>query len=87
MVGLIKAGTPRSGYLGFDEGAYAFQHAEIGIVMQLVGIAACLAAGIVTAAILAFILERTTGLRVPEEEQAEGLDKVRWGLTSNQNPI
>lgn len=83
MVGLIKAGTPRSGYLGFEEGAYAFQHAEIGIVMQLVGIAVCIGLGAVTAAVLSFILERTVGMKVSEDDQAAGLDKLIWGIETD----
>jgi ammonium transporter, Amt family len=80
MVGLIKAGTPRSGYLGFEEGAYAFQHAQVGPLMQIVGVVVCLGLGSVTAAVLAVVLERTTGLRVSDDDQAEGLDKVMWGI-------
>ncbi|MCS3903858.1 ammonia channel protein AmtB [Methylohalomonas lacus] len=80
MLGLLKAGTPRGGYIGIEEGAYAFQHGEIGILMQVVGILVCVGLGMVTAWILSFILEHTTGLRVSDDEQAEGLDKVKWGI-------
>ncbi|MCX4187488.1 ammonium transporter [Methylophaga sp. OBS4] len=80
MVGLLHAGTPRGGYLGIEEGAYAFQHGEIGIVMQLVGIVVCLGLGIITAMVLSFILKHTIGLSVSDEDQAEGLDKVIWGI-------
>jgi len=79
-VGLIKAGTPRGGYFGIQEGPYAFQHGEIGIMMQVVGIVVCLLAGIVTATVMAFVLERTVGLKVSEDDQATGLDQVYWGL-------
>lgn len=79
-VGLIKAGTPRGGFFGVTEGPYAFQHGEIGIVMQIVGIVTCVGAGMLTAAVTAFFLERTVGLRVSEEDQAIGLDQVYWGL-------
>jgi len=83
MVGLLKAGTPRSGYLGFGEGLYAFQHAEIGLLMQVIGVAVCIGIGVVTAAILAFILERTIGLKVSEEDQADGLDHILWGIETD----
>lgn len=86
MVGILEAGTPRGGYLGIEEGAYAFQHGQIGIVMQVVGIVLCLGAGAVTAAVLAWILERTTGLRVSEDDQAAGLDRVYWGLSAPGDP-
>jgi ammonia channel protein AmtB len=78
MLGLLKAGTPRGGYFGITEGEYAFQHGEISIVMQIVGIVVCLGMGIVTAAILSPILKATVGLRVSDEDQAEGLDVVNW---------
>lgn len=83
MLGLVQAGTPRSGYAGFEEGAYAFQHAEISFLMQLAGVATCIAMGVVTAWVLAFILERTIGLRVPEEVQAQGLDETVWDITTD----
>jgi len=79
-LGLIKAGTPHGGYLGITEGPYAFQHGQIGVVMQIAGVAVCVIAGIVTATVTAFILERTVGLRVSEDDQATGLDQVYWGL-------
>jgi Amt family ammonium transporter len=78
MVGLIKAGTPRGGYLGITEGEYAFQHGEIGILMQVVGIVVCLGTGIVTAAILSPILKATVGLRVSDHDQAVGMDVAHW---------
>jgi len=78
MVGLLRGGTPRGGYYGITEGAYAFQHGEIGILMQVVGIVVCLGMGIVTAAILAPILKATVGLRVSDEDQAAGMDVNFW---------
>ena len=83
MEGLVKAGTPRSGYLGIEEGAYAFQHAQIGLLMQVVGIVVCLGVGMITAAILAFLFERTIGFRVPEKDQADGLDQLYWGIDND----
>ncbi len=78
MVGLLKAGTPRGGYYGITEGEFAFQHGEIGILMQIVGIVVCLGMGMVTAAVLSPILKATVGLRVSDDDQAEGLDIVVW---------
>jgi len=37
----------------------------------------------VTAAVMAFILERTIGLRLSEEEQVAGVDGPVWGLDSD----
>lgn len=80
MVGLVNAGTLHGGYFGITEGPFAFQHNQIGVVMQLAGIVLCVGTGVVTGAILAFVLSRTTGLRVDEEDQAVGLDQLYWGL-------
>jgi ammonia channel protein AmtB len=78
MVGLIDWGTAQGGYFGIEEGTYAFQNAEINVLWQLIGIAVCFGAGVVTAGILSFLFERTIGMRVPDDDQAEGLDKVLW---------
>ena len=84
MVGFLEAGTLRGGYVGIEEGLYAFQGSEISLVMQLVGVATCLGTGIATAWILSLFFENTIGLRVSEEDQAEGLDKVIWGLNHEE---
>jgi ammonia channel protein AmtB len=83
MVGILYSGTPRGGYIGIEEGAYAFQHGEISLMMQLLGVAVCLGAGILTALILTPILKVTTGLFVSDEDQAKGLDMVNWDLQSD----
>ncbi|WP_424987212.1 hypothetical protein [Microbulbifer sp. S227A] len=80
FLGIFKAGTPRGGYLGIEEGAYAFQHGEISLVMQLVGIVACVGTGVVTALVLSVILKATVGLRVDEDDQIDGLDMLYWDL-------
>lgn len=80
FLGIFKAGTPRGGYLGIEEGAYAFQHGEISLLMQLVGIATCVGTGVVTALVLSVILKATVGLRVDEADQIDGLDKLYWDL-------
>jgi ammonia channel protein AmtB len=80
VLGLFKAGTPRGGYFGIEEGAYAFQHGEISLLMQLAGIVTCLGAGVITAAVLAVVLEKTVGLRVSEDDQIDGLDEKHWEL-------
>ena len=38
MVGLLNWGTPQSGYFGLEEGDYAFQHAEMNLLWQVIGI-------------------------------------------------
>jgi ammonia channel protein AmtB len=81
-VGLIAWGTDHGGYVGIEEGTYAFQNAEINILWQAIGTIVCIGAGVITAAVLSFIFERTIGMRVPDDDQAVGLDTHLWGLES-----
>ena len=83
MLGLFKAGTPRGGYFGIEEGAYAFQHGQIGLLMQLVGVAVCIGAGVVTALVTALVLRATIGLRTSEEHMVEGFDSLVWGVETD----
>jgi Amt family ammonium transporter len=87
MVGLVSWGTEKGGYFGVTEGDYAFQNAEINVLWQVIGLVVVVGAGIVTAYVLAFILERTIGLRLTEEEQVIGVDKGDWDLESDLEPI
>jgi ammonium transporter, Amt family len=68
---------------GIEEGAYAFQHGQIGLVMQFVGVVVCIGAGAVTALVTATVLRATIGLKVPEVDMAEGLDSVCWGVETD----
>lgn len=83
LLGLVKAGTPRGGYFGIEEGIYAFQHGEIGIVMQVIGVVACLGAGAVTGLVTALVLKATTGIQVDEADTVAGLDSLRWGVETD----
>jgi ammonia channel protein AmtB len=87
MVGLIDWGTAKGGYVGIEEGSYAFQHSEINVLWQVIGIAVCLGLGILTAAVLSFIFERTIGMRVSDDDQAAGLDAVLWELQPEDGPV
>ncbi|WP_417550331.1 ammonium transporter [Methylophaga sp.] len=87
MTGLLHIGVPRGGYLGIEEGAYAFQHGEIGVLMQVVGIVVCLGFGIVTALVMSFILKHTIGMDVSDDDQAQGLDKVFWDIEPDVDPV
>ena len=80
MVGLIKWGEAQGGYFGVTEGEFAFQNAEVNVFWQALGIVVAVGLGVVTAAVMAFILERTIGLRLSEEEQVAGIDGPVWGL-------
>ena len=86
MVGLLHSGTPRGGWLGIEEGPYAFQHGEISLMMQAVGALVCIGTGVVTALVLAFIFKHTIGMKVSEEDQAIGLDKLYWDIEPDVEP-
>jgi ammonium transporter, Amt family len=87
MVGLVSWGTEKGGYFGVTEGDYAFQNAEINLLWQIVGLVVIVGTGVVTAWVLAFILERTIGLRLSEEEQVAGVDAGDWDLVGDLGPV
>jgi ammonium transporter, Amt family len=87
MVGLVSWGTDKGGHFFLTEGDFAFQNAEINVLWQVIGLVVVVGAGIVTAAVLAPILERTTGLRLSEEEQVIGVDKDDWDLVLDTEPV
>jgi ammonia channel protein AmtB len=87
MVGLVSWGVDKGGHFFLTEGDYAFQNAEINVLWQLIGLVVVVGTGVVTAYILAFILERTIGLRLTEEEQVRGVDLGDWDLVSDLEPI
>ena len=87
MVGLIGWGTEQGGYLGIESGDFAFQNAEINVLWQLVGIVVSIGFGVVTAAVLAPILERTIGLKVDDDALIYGLDKHDWDLEHDIEPV
>ena len=79
-VGVIDWGTAQGGYFGIDSGEYAFQHAEMNVLWQALGLAVCIAAGLATGWILKVVLERTIGLRVSEDVQVAGYDASEWDI-------
>jgi ammonium transporter, Amt family len=87
MVGLVSWGTNQGGHILLTEGDYAFQNAEVNVFWQLLGLVVVVGAGVVTALVLAPILERTTGLRLSEEEQIAGVDRGDWDLESDLEPV
>ena len=87
MVGFVSWGTAKGGHFFLTEGDFAFQNAEINVLWQVIGLVVVVGAGVVTAAVLAPILERTTGLRLSEEEQITGVDKGDWDLVLDTEPV
>jgi ammonia channel protein AmtB len=86
MVGLLNWGAPQSGYFGIEEGDYAFQHAEMNILWQVIGIVVCIGVGFLTAWILGTILQRTIGLAEDEETQVDGFDLRQWDIVHDAVP-
>lgn len=80
MAGIVKWGEPTGGHIFIEEGTYAFQNAEVNVLWQAIGVVVAVGLGVVTALVMAFILERTIGLRLSEEEQVAGVDGPVWGL-------
>jgi Amt family ammonium transporter len=86
MVGLVSWGTDKGGHFLLDSGDYAFQNASINVFWQILGLIVVVGAGVVTAWVMAFILERTVGLRLSDEEQVIGVDKGDWDLEADLAP-
>ena len=87
MVGLVAWGTNQGGYVGIEEGTYAFQNAEVNVFWQLIGVIVCFGVGALTAAVLSFIFERTIGMRVSDDDQAAGLDAHVWEVQPEDEPV
>ena len=86
ILGVIKWGTHQSGYFGVEEGDYAYQHAEITLYWQALGLAIAIGAGLLTATALAWVLERTIGLTASEEAQVAGFDAADWDIVHDLEP-
>lgn len=78
MAGVLNWGTAGGGYFGLTEGDYAFQHAEINLLWQAIGLAVCIAAGLLTGWVMTAILGRNLG--VTEDVQVTGYDATYWDI-------
>lgn len=78
IVGFVAWGDKTGGYFGLTEGTYAFQGAEINPLWQLVGIGATVAIAIVSGLVLIVGLDKVMGIRVPDEQEVQGLDASYW---------
>jgi len=87
MVGLVAWGTKHGGYVGIEEGTYAFQNAEINVFWQLIGVVVLFGVGVLTALVLSFIFDRTIGMRVSEDDQVTGLDEHLWELQPENGQV
>lgn len=79
LCGFVNWGTRTAGYPGLT-GHYALQHATITPWWQLLGVLATVALSGGGCLVLCFVLERTIGLRVSEEQEIQGMDQTYWGI-------
>jgi ammonia channel protein AmtB len=80
--GIVGAGDKVGGYPGLT-GAYELGHTTISFGQQLFGVGVFLAGGFLSALILAFLLEKTIGLRVSDEDLDRGLDQATFGVDAH----
>jgi ammonia channel protein AmtB len=84
--GLLNWGTPTGGYFGVTEGDYVFQHAEINVLWQAIGLVVCIVAGLLTGWVVSAIFARRGGLAVSEEVQVAGYDAAYWDIVHDLEP-
>jgi ammonia channel protein AmtB len=77
VTGFIEWGTKTGGYPGLT-GDYALGHASINPLWQLVGIVSTMLIAAVPCLLICLFFERTTGLRVTEEQEIAGMDATYW---------
>ncbi len=77
--GIVGGGDHVGGYPELT-GAYELGHATISFGEQLFGVAVFLVGGLLTAAVLAFLLDKTIGLRVSDGDLDQGLDRATFGV-------
>ena len=80
VVGFAQWGEKTGGFIGLEEGTYAFQNAEINPGWQLIGIAVTVGIAVVSGIILIWGLDKIVPLRVTDEQEVEGLDPTYWGV-------
>lgn len=85
LVGVLAWGTATGGYFGL-EGDYGFQHAEINLWWQALGILVTVGIGVVSALVLVTVLGTFMQLRVSPEDEVNGIDAARWGPRRGEAP-
>ncbi|HEV3377633.1 MAG TPA: hypothetical protein VG126_10190 [Thermoleophilaceae bacterium] len=85
IAGVLNWGTPGGGYFGLTEGDYAFQHAEVNLLWQAIGLAVCIAAGLLTGWVMTAILGRNLG--VSDDVQVAGYDATYWDIVHDPLPV
>lgn len=78
LPGIVESGTPQGGFIGFEEGEFAFQNAAISLGSQLAGLGVTIGIALVVGLIAIVGMEKTIGIRVSEEAELTGLDNTYW---------
>jgi ammonia channel protein AmtB len=78
LPGIVHWGTKTGGFIGVTEGEFAFQHAEITLWWQLIGLGVTIAIAAVSGLLVIVGLEKTVGIRVTEADELAGLDHAYW---------
>lgn len=78
MAGVVGHGLPAGGFFGITKGPYAFQHAHITVLNQLIGVVVVLAISFGSAIVVVTLLDKTLGLRVSRQAERDGLDRTYW---------
>jgi len=88
LVGIVARGTPTGGYFGV-QGEFGFQHAEINLWWQLVGVLVTAGVAAASALVLVVGLGAVMNLRVSEHDETSGIDAARWtpGAAKASQPV
>jgi ammonia channel protein AmtB len=76
--GVIGNGLATGGFFGIKSGEYAYQHAQMSLGMQALGVVLIVVGTAILAFIVLFILEHTVGIRISAAEEKAGLDETYW---------
>ena len=75
--GFVAWNIRTGGYLGLT-GKYGFQHARITPGWQLLGVVVAIGLAVIPALIILGVLQKTIGIRIPEQVERAGFDESYW---------
>ncbi|WP_329053655.1 ammonium transporter [Streptomyces violaceus] len=78
LIGFFASGKGQSDATGVFYGDHTFDQ----LWKQLAGVGGVLAYSLIVSAILAFVLHKTIGMRVPEDEEVAGIDQAEHAETA-----
>ncbi|MYV43662.1 ammonia channel protein, partial [Streptomyces sp. SID1328] len=78
LIGFFATGKGQSDAAGVFYGDHSFDQ----LWKQCAGVFAVLAYSLLVSAVLAFLLDKTLGMRVPEDEEVSGIDQSQHAETA-----